>query len=79
MAAGASGEPSVVEIGGRRLEIQYFGPGPADAPTLVLLHEGLGCVALWRDFPERLRAATGCGVVAFSRFGYGGSDTVALP
>jgi len=79
VAAGASGEPSVVEIGARRLEIQYFGPGPADAPTLVLLHEGLGCVALWRDFPERLRAATGCGVVAFSRFGYGGSDTVALP
>jgi pimeloyl-ACP methyl ester carboxylesterase len=45
----------------------------------VLLHEGLGCVALWRDFPEALVAATGCGVFAYSRFGYGGSDTVSLP
>jgi pimeloyl-ACP methyl ester carboxylesterase len=45
----------------------------------VLLHEGLGCVALWRDFPEVLAEATGCGVLAFSRFGYGGSDPVTLP
>jgi pimeloyl-ACP methyl ester carboxylesterase len=45
----------------------------------VLLHEGLGCVALWRDFPEALVAATGCGVFAYSRFGYGGSDTAPLP
>jgi pimeloyl-ACP methyl ester carboxylesterase len=45
----------------------------------VLLHEGLGCVALWRDFPEALVAATGCGVFAWSRFGYGGSDPVTLP
>ena len=48
------------------------GRDPDDAPTLVLLHEGLGCVALWRDFPEALAAATGCGVFAYSRFGYGG-------
>ena len=45
----------------------------------MLLHEGLGCVALWRDFPEALAAATGCGVFAYSRFGYGGSDPVTLP
>ncbi len=44
-----------------------------------MLHEGLGCVALWRDFPERLAAATGFGVVAYSRAGYGRSDPVALP
>jgi len=78
-AWGGNGEPGFVEIDGRRLEIQEFGPAPGDAPTLVLLHEGLGCVALWRDFPQRLTAATGCGIVAFSRFGYGRSDTVALP
>ena len=35
------------------------GRRPDAAPTLVLLHEGLGCVALWRDFPARLAAATG--------------------
>ena len=55
------------------------GPAPDAAPTLVLLHEGLGCVALWRDFPEALAAATGCGVFACSRFGYGGSDPASLP
>jgi pimeloyl-ACP methyl ester carboxylesterase len=66
-------------IDGRTLETKWFGPGPADAPTLVLLHEGLGCVALWRDFPEALAAETGCGVFAYSRFGYGASDPVTLP
>ncbi|MEJ0020258.1 MAG: alpha/beta hydrolase [Acetobacteraceae bacterium] len=66
-------------IGDKSLETRWWGP-PADAaPTLVLLHEGLGCVALWRDFPEALAAATGCGVFAYSRFGYGGSDGVTLP
>ena len=44
-----------------------------------MLHEGLGCVALWRDFPARLAAATGFGVLAYSRAGYGRSDPVALP
>jgi pimeloyl-ACP methyl ester carboxylesterase len=66
-------------LDGRALETQWWGPGPDAAATLVLLHEGLGCVALWRDFPEVLAAATGCGVFAYSRFGYGGSDTASLP
>jgi pimeloyl-ACP methyl ester carboxylesterase len=62
-----------------RLEAGWWGP-PADAaPTLVLLHEGLGSVGLWRDFPATLAATTGCGVLAYSRFGYGRSDTVPLP
>jgi pimeloyl-ACP methyl ester carboxylesterase len=71
-------EPAMI-IDGRTLETQRWGPGPDQAPTLVLLHEGLGCVALWRDVPELLAAATGCGVFAYSRFGYGASDRVALP
>jgi pimeloyl-ACP methyl ester carboxylesterase len=62
-----------------RIEAAWWGERPDAAPTLVLLHEGLGCVALWRDLPARLAAATGCGVFAYSRFGYGGSDTVSLP
>lgn len=47
--------------------------GDPDRPALVLLHEGLGCVALWRRLPDRLAAATGRTVAAYSRHGYGGS------
>ena len=49
------------------------------ATTIVMLHEGLGCVALWRDFPAKLAAATGHGVFAYSRAGYGGSERIDLP
>lgn len=48
-------------------------------PTLVLLHEGLGCVAMWRGFPARLSAATGLPVFSYSRPGYGRSASVVLP
>lgn len=64
---------------GARLEYACWGPAPDQAPTIVLLHEGLGCVALWRDFPQRLAEATGMGVLAYSRAGYGQSDGKALP
>ena len=46
---------------------------PDAAPTIVLLHEGLGRIASWLDFPARLSDATGCGVLAYSRQGYGKS------
>src|ERR1035438_8468592 len=68
-----------IALDGCRLETAWWGPPPDQAPTLVLLHEGLGCVTLWRDVPEQLAAATGCGVFAYSRFGYGKSDPVTLP
>ena len=68
-----------IELPAGRLEAAWWGPRPDTAPTLVLLHEGLGSVGLWRDFPARLAEATGCGVLAYSRFGYGRSDSVALP
>lgn len=68
-----------VQVGGVRLETGWWGPPPADAPSIVLLHEGLGCVALWRGFPQALAERTGCGVFAWSRAGYGGSDQAALP
>src|SRR5271170_557579 len=73
---GASGE---VVADGKRLEAAAYGSPPDEAPTIVMLHEGLGCIALWRDFPARLAAATGYGVFAYSRAGYGGSDPVDLP
>jgi pimeloyl-ACP methyl ester carboxylesterase len=66
-------------LDGRRLESAWWGPDSADAPTLILLHEGLGCVALWRDVPERLVSQTGCRVFAYSRYGYGQSDPAELP
>lgn len=74
-----SGRPQQIRAGGATLEALCVGPAPERAPTLVLLHEGLGCVALWRDFPARLAEATGCGVLAYSRQGYGRSDPCPLP
>lgn len=68
-----------LSAGRGRLEAEWIGPGPGDAPTLVFLHEGLGCVALWRDFPARLVELTGCGAMVYSRLGYGGSDPCPLP
>lgn len=74
-----SENPVRLEIDGVGLEGRCFGPPPADAPTIVMLHEGLGCVALFRDFPRRLAEATGHGVFVYSRRGYGQSDPVELP
>jgi pimeloyl-ACP methyl ester carboxylesterase len=56
-----------------------LGPRPERAPTIVMLHEGLGCVGLWGDFPDRLQQATGAGVFVYSRAGYGQSSPVTLP
>lgn len=66
-------------VAGRSLEYQWLGSGPDAALTLVLLHEGLGCVGLWKDFPTRLAQASGCGVLVYSRLGYGASDPAELP
>ena len=68
-----------LHVGGHRLEAAWWGPLPDAAPTVVLLHEGLGCVDMWRDFPGKLAAATGYGVLAYSRLGYGRSDPCPLP
>jgi len=68
-----------LEIGGQRLEYRMIGPRPHEAPTLVMLHEGLGCVGLWGDFPDKLQKATGAGVFVYSRAGYGQSSPVRLP
>jgi len=62
--------------GGHRLEYERIGGAP-DRATLILLHEGLGSIALWRDFPAKLAQATGCPAVVYSRCGYGGSDALA--
>ncbi|MCW8920693.1 MAG: alpha/beta hydrolase [Sedimenticola sp.] len=65
---------TTLQIDGCRLECQWHGQHHSDKPVLVLLHEGLGCIAMWRDFPARLAEQTGCPVFVYSRQGYGGSD-----
>jgi len=62
-----------LDIGGLQLEYQRYGPPTSGRPTLVLLHEGLGCVERWKGFPGLLAEATGCQVLAYSRRGYGKS------
>ncbi|MFC1884707.1 alpha/beta fold hydrolase [Thermodesulfobacteriota bacterium] len=66
-------------IRGKRLEIEWHGPDPEEAPTLIFLHEGLGCVSMWRDFPSKLASVTNCGALVYSREGYGKSDPCRLP
>jgi pimeloyl-ACP methyl ester carboxylesterase len=69
----------LIGIGASDLEYRMIGPPPDDAPTIVMLHEGLGSTGLWGDFPDRLAAATGAGVLVYSRAGYGASTKVELP
>lgn len=65
-----------VTVDGVGLEVhQLDGAGPA----LVWLHEGLGSVALWKDVPSRVHAATGRRTIVYSRRGHGGSDPIAEP
>ncbi|MSQ70659.1 MAG: alpha/beta hydrolase [Betaproteobacteria bacterium] len=63
-------------IQGRRLEYLRLA---GSAPQLVFLHEGLGSISLWRDFPARLAASTGCETIVYSRYGYGQSAVLAEP
>ncbi len=66
---------------GRRLEFRVFHPSaqPPRPLRVVLLHEGLGCLEMWRDFPGRLADALGEPVLAYSRYGYGRSDALTEP
>lgn len=70
---------SWIEAGGHRLEARFIAAGREDASTLVFLHEGLGSMGLWRDFPDRLARATGHAALIWSRAGYGASDPCSLP
>jgi pimeloyl-ACP methyl ester carboxylesterase len=62
-----------VDIDGIRLEYARVPAASSGVPPLVLLHEGLGSVAMWRDFPARLATATGAETLVYSRHGYGRS------
>jgi len=69
----------MLTIGRSELEYRMVGPTPDRAPTIVMLHEGLGSVGMWGEFPEKLQAATGAGVFVYSRAGYGASTPAKLP
>ncbi|RYZ22888.1 MAG: alpha/beta hydrolase [Chitinophagaceae bacterium] len=62
-----------VSIGGDQLFV-HLEKGPGNRPCIVFLHDSLGSVALWRDFPQQLAAATGCDVLVYDRRGYGRSE-----
>ena len=62
-----------------KIEIQWHNAKITNRPTLVFMHEGLGCAGMWKDFPKRVSDSTGCPSFVFSRFGYGNSDYSSLP
>ncbi len=69
---------------GRRLAVRRLVPraqptGADDPPVLVFLHEGLGSIAQWRDFPAALCRAVGLPGLIYDRWGFGGSDPLELP
>ena len=75
-------ETGWAEVDGARqrlARLRHRGAWQPGKPVLVLLHEGLGCIELWRDFPARLAARTGLDALVCDRLGYGGSDPDPLP
>ncbi|ARP99327.1 alpha/beta fold hydrolase [Pseudorhodoplanes sinuspersici] len=72
-------DQGLLDLGTEKLEYRMIGPRPDAAPTIVMLHEGLGSVGMWNNFPDKVAAATGCGVFVYSRAGYGQSSPATLP
>lgn len=68
-----------VRAGGHRLVARILGDIVPGRPTLVFLHGGLDCIALWRGLPEAVVAATGLPALIYERWGHGGSDPLILP
>ena len=63
-----------LEVQGRSLEVQRIAGANPASPTIVFLHEGLGSVSAWRDFPQSVASRTGCSATVYSRYGYGNSE-----
>lgn len=64
---------------GHALAYEWVGEAREGTSTLVFLHEGLGSIRQWRDFPANVAAATGCRALVYDRYGYGQSDVLAEP
>jgi pimeloyl-ACP methyl ester carboxylesterase len=70
---------SVVDVDGTRLDTRVHA-GDRDLAAIVFLHEGVGCIELWRSFPQEVRVASGGPTtILYSRAGYGHSDPAVLP
>lgn len=69
-----NGTRAIVTVGGRQVETLWFAPRLPRHPTIVMLHEGLGSVSLWKNFPRDIAERTGFGVFVYSRCGNGQSD-----
>lgn len=65
------------DVDGKRLETLWISAADPARPTIVMLHEGLGSIALWKDFPVAVTQHTGCSVFLYSRYGHGRSDRLA--
>jgi len=70
-------ERGEVLVDGKRLETLWIGRDRSERPVIVLLHEGLGSIDMWKDFPQRLAERTKCRVLVYSRYGLGNSDELA--
>jgi pimeloyl-ACP methyl ester carboxylesterase len=75
---GARIDPAVQHVVVRDVRLEYVRLIPArqrpGVPTIVFLHEGLGSISLWREFPRRVADACGCCAIVYSRQGHGASD-----
>ena len=69
----------IIAVAGRLLEYEWLDAAEPGRPTLVFLHEGLGSIRQWRDFPAQVAHATGCRALVYDRYGYGQSDVLAEP
>jgi pimeloyl-ACP methyl ester carboxylesterase len=67
----------IATAAGRSINYEWIGSEASGKPTLVFLHEGLGSIRQWRDFPAKVVAATGCRALVYDRYGYGQSDVLA--
>jgi len=67
---------NLVTIADGRIEYSFYEVKRPTAPTIVMLHEGLGALSLWRDLPRKLSNLINCSVFVYSRHGYGQSDFI---
>jgi pimeloyl-ACP methyl ester carboxylesterase len=69
----------LITVGSTHIDYTWVGSDSPRAPTIVMLHEGLGSVSMWRDFPKVLADRTGSRVLVYSRYGYGHSTPLRAP
>jgi pimeloyl-ACP methyl ester carboxylesterase len=79
VSGGAEPQTFFPNAAGNTIECVWHPPSRDAQPPLVLLHDGIGSVAMWRNFPAELAAATGCGVLVYSRRGTGWSSGIDAP